>query len=284
MEKIITLIMAAVMGCTGFCGSYQEPQLADNVMRVTIVNETEDAVLGFGMDYVIDNQYTGGIGGMVADGTMNKGEELDLDIVLDKYDLEEKESFDFAMLLKVFSEDSTMTYVDSYAQWDAELKGEYEFVVSGSKTEGYDVAVRDEDFDCTIAPAAKLDENVMRVTFVNETEDAVSGFGIEYTIDGVKAGGIGGQVCDGPMYKGEEFDLDLMLDKFDLESKESFVFGMGVKIYLEDGTTAYVPYYAKWNAEAQGEYEFVVSGSKAEGYELTVNDADFDCTIRHAVG
>lgn len=284
MEKIITLIMAAVMGCTGFCGSYQEPQLADNVMRVTIVNETEDAVLGFGMDYAIDNQYTGGIGGMVAGGTMNKGEELDLDIVLDKYDLESKENFDFAMGLKAYLEDDTMVAVESIAQWDAEAKGDYEFVVRGSEAKGYELAVKDEDFDCTITPAPKLDENVMRVTFVNETEDAVSGFGIEYTIDGVKAGGIGGAVAGGPMNIGDTIDLDIMLDRYGFEQGENFHFLMYLKVYLEDGTTTYVQYFAEWDAVLQGEYEFVVSGSKAEGYELTVNDADFDCTIRHAVG
>ncbi len=282
MEKIITLIMAAVMGCTGFCGSYEKPEVADNEMRVSIVNETEDAVLGFGMDYAIDNQYTGGTGGMVAD-PMNKGEEFDFDIELDKYDLESKENFDFAMGLQVYLEDNTTAAVESFAQWEAEAKGDYEFVVSGSEAKGYELEVKDADFDCTITNAPKPAENEMRVTIVNKTEDAVSGFGINYTIDGVKTGESGGMVW-GPMYKGEKLDFDLMLDKFDVESEEGFAFGMGVKIYLEDGTTAYVPYYAKWNAEAQGEYEFVVSGSEAEGYELTVRDADFDCTITPAVG
>ena len=284
MEKIISLIIAALMACTGCGGSCEKPELNDNEMRVTIVNETEDAVSGFGMDYVIDNQYTGGTGGMVADGTMNKGEELDLDLTLDKFDLEEKESFDFAMGLNLYLEDDTTVIVESFAQWEAELQGEYEFVVSGSQAEGYELTVNDTDFDCTITPAPKLDENVMRVTFVNETEDAVSGFGIEYTIDGVKAGGIGGAAAGGPMNIGDTIDLDIMLDRYGFEQGENFHFLMYLKVYLEDGTTTYVQYFAEWDAVLQGEYEFVVSGSKAEGYELTVNDADFDCTIRHAVG
>lgn len=153
MEKIISLIIAALMACTGCGGSCEKPELNDNEMRVTIVNETEDAVLGFGMDYVIDNQYTGGTGGMVADGTMNKGEELDLDLTLDKFDLEEKESFDFAMGLNLYLEDDTTVPVESFAQWDAELQGEYEFVVSGSQAEGYELTVNDTDFDCTIRHA-----------------------------------------------------------------------------------------------------------------------------------
>ena len=284
MEKIISLIIATFMTCTGYVGSYEKPKLDDNEMRVTIVNETEDSVLGFDMDYVIDNQYTGGIGCMVAGTAMNKGEEIDLDLMLDKYDLESKENFDFAMNLNLYLEDDTTAPVESFAQWNAQAQGEYEFVVSGSQAEGCELTVNDADFDCTITPWAKLGDNEMRVTFVNETDDAVSGFGIEYTIDGVRAGSSGGMVGDGPMSKGEEFDLDLELHNDGLESRESFPFGMGVKVYLEDGTEAYVQSFAQWDAELQGEYEFVVSGSQAEGYKLTVNDADFDCTITPVVG
>lgn len=94
-----------------------------------------------------------GIGTLVAGGTMNKGEELDLDIVLDKYNLESKENFDFAMGLKAYLEDDTMVAVESIAQWDAEAKGDYEFVVRGSEAKGYELTVRDAGFDCTITPA-----------------------------------------------------------------------------------------------------------------------------------
>lgn len=284
MEKIITLIMAAVMGCTGFCGSSQPTQLAENEMRVSIINETEDSVSGFGMDYVIDGSMVGGSGAMNADGTMDKGEEIDLDLNLDRFDLEEKESFDFAMSLNVFLEDNTTAPVESFAQWNAQPQGDYEFVVSGSQKEGYELTVKEADFDCTITPLTNLGENEMRVSFINETDDSVAGFGMDYTIEGVRDGGSGGSVAGGTMEKGDEINLDLMLDGTALKPGESFTFGMGVEVYLEDGTTVYVPFYAKWNAQLQNEYRFVVSGSQAEGYIIACPDADFNGTITPAVG
>lgn len=154
MEKIISLIIAAFMACSGFVGAYEKPAIGDNEMRVTIVNETEDAVSGFDMDYIIDGVNEGGSGGMVAGGTMSKGEELDLDLMLDRFDLESKESFDFKMVLKAYLEDGTTVDVEYFAQWEAEPQGEYTFVVSGSQAEGYELTVKDADFDCTIAPLA----------------------------------------------------------------------------------------------------------------------------------
>ena len=119
----------------------------------------------------------------------------------------------------------------------------------------------------------------MYVNIINETEDAVTGFGVNCRIDGTRSsGGMG--ISDVAMNKGEVMDFGFDLDNND-ELNESYSVVIDVQVFLEDGTSTYVQYVAKWDAEPQGEYNFVVSGSMAEGYELT---ADFDCTITPAVG
>lgn len=283
MEKIITLIMAALMACTGYAGSYEKPKLDENEMRITVVNETEDTISGFGMDYAVDDKYPGNTGGMVKGG-VNKGEEFDLDLELGHFDLEGKESFNFAMWLNVFSEDGDTTYVNSYAQWDAQLQNEYTFVLTGSEEEGYDIAVEDEAFDCIFEAADVVANNEFRVGFVNESEDAIRGYDIDFAINGEQIGPRGGMSAEGALPEGYSFDFDFEFDETDLNSDGKVPFSMNVSVYYEDGSTENLGYVVCWDAEPKGEYDFVVSGSKTEGYEITAAGADFDCTITPVVG
>ena len=47
MEKIITLIMAVLMTCSGFVGAGEKPASDENGMQIGIVNETDDCYFRF---------------------------------------------------------------------------------------------------------------------------------------------------------------------------------------------------------------------------------------------
>ena len=283
MEKIITLIMAVLMTCSGFVGAGEKPASDENEMQIGIVNETDDAISGFGMDYAVDGKHTGNTGGM-ANGGIKKGEKFALNVELDRFDLEGKENFDFAMWLKVFAEDGDTTYVNSYAQWNAQVQGDYEFVLTGSKEDGYDIEARDEDFDCAFEAADVIANNEFCVGFVNESEDAIRGYDIDFAINGEQIGPRGGMSAEGALPEGYSYDFDFEFDETDLNSDGKVPFSMNVSVYYEDGSTENLGYVVCWDAEPKGEYDFVVSGSKAEGYEITAAGAEFDCTITPVAG
>lgn len=96
-----------------------------------------------------------------------------------------------------------------------------------------------------VTPSSGLD--VVAVLTL-ETEDAVAGLHLEYTVDGTLTGGLMIQPRT-TFTTGETVTASLPLDPDNPPDRGSVCFGLSLTVVAEDGTETPVPVYCQWAAE-----------------------------------
>ncbi len=120
-----------------------------------------------------------------------------------------------------------------------------------------------------VTPSSGLD--VVAVLTL-ETEDAVAGLHLEYTVDGTLTGGLMIQPRT-TFTTGETVTASLPLDPDNPPDRGSVCFGLSLTVVAEDGTETPVPVYCQWAAEPGVPRSFTLGGSRNAGYTLTPDEA-----------